>query len=59
MCKASGPEWYKVWSIADNVGALSRSPGFHCNGSVCHSLAAACDAANGLHLHRFLEACPW
>lgn len=47
MCKASGPELYKGWSIADNVGALSRLPGFHFLLSNAHSSpAAACDAAN-------------
>lgn len=43
MCKASGPERFKGWSTADNVGALSRCPGL---AWCAHSPpAAACDAA--------------
>lgn len=38
MCKTSGPVWYKGWSIADHVNALSRSSGFPFIGLVMPTL---------------------
>lgn len=35
MCKASEPAWHKGWSVTDNAGALSRSPGLPYIGSLC------------------------
>lgn len=52
MCKASGPEWYKGWSRADDVGLMILILCAH------SSPGASRDATNGSHLQHFLEACP-